>query len=312
MSDQVTPNQQPLDGDQAGKQSHNVDRPPSWLSVLRLCRIGTWFSPAADVLASSAIAQVALGSDVVRAMFASVLLYGAGMVWNDVADHKIDRVQRPERPLPAGHLPMMFAVVFGLVLLGGGMLLSPCPTHHGLIALLILVYDFASKHAPWLGALNMGVLRGLNLATGFWLVEQPLPVAVAQSLLIAAVCYGIYIVAVTIIGIFEDTPSVSNRAVSAVQSAPPLVAFAGIAAVEGTLFPVPLIAAVPVLWFLRRNARTREWTQATIRQSMMYLLLGTMLYTSLLTLAAGRVWESVAIAAVIPIARRIARQIALT
>ncbi len=303
---------QQADGDQASGQSPSVSRPPSWLSVLRLCRIGTWFSPAADVLASTAIAQIPLGTDVVRAMLASVLLYGAGMVWNDVADLKIDRVQRPERPLPAGHLPMTFAIVLGLALLGGGMWLSPCPAHHGLIALLILVYDFVSKHAPWLGALNMGVLRGLNLATAFCLAEQPLPVGVAQSLLVAATCYGIYIVAVTIIGIFEDTPSVSARAVSAVQSAPPLVAFAGIVSVEGAFFPVSMIAAVPVLWFLRRNARTREWTQATIRQSMMYLLLGTMLYTSLLTLAAGRVWESVGIAAAIPVARRIARQIALT
>ncbi|MGK0351126.1 MAG: 4-hydroxybenzoate polyprenyltransferase, partial [Planctomycetota bacterium] len=72
------------------------------------------------MLASTAIAQIALGTDVVRAMFASVLLYGAGMVWNDIADLKVDRVQRPERPLPARDLSMMFAVVFGSALLVGG------------------------------------------------------------------------------------------------------------------------------------------------------------------------------------------------
>jgi 4-hydroxybenzoate polyprenyltransferase len=282
------------------------------LSVLRLCRIGTWFSPAADVLASTAIAQIALGSDVVRAMFASVMLYGAGMVWNDIADLKVDRVQRPERPLPSGDLSMVFAVVFGTALLVGGLLLSPCRMHHGLIAALILTYDFASKRAVWLGALNMGVLRGLNLATAMALAPTALPSETASALLVAAVCYGIYIIAVTIVGIFEDTPSVSSRAVSAVQSAPPLVAFAGIAAVQGSFWPAPAIAAVPVLWFLRRNSRTREWTQATIRKSMMFLLLGTMLYTALLTLAAGRWPEALGIAAAILIARRIARSIALT
>lgn len=287
-------------------------RAPFGLSVLRLCRIGTWFSPAADVLASSAIAQIALGTDVVRAMIASVLLYGAGMVWNDIADRKVDAVQRPERPLPRGDLSMVFAVTFGLTLLLGGILLSPCRMHHGVIAALVLVYDFLSKHAPMLGALNMGVLRALNLGTGMALASEPLPAPVQQSLLIAAGCYGIYIIAVTIVGIFEDTPSVRGRAVAAVQTAPPILAFAGIAAVQGGFWPAPAIAALPVLWFLRRNAKTVEWTQKTIRGSMMYLLLGTMLYTSLLTLAADRYWAALGIALAIPMARRIARSISLT
>jgi hypothetical protein len=69
---------------------------------------------------------------------------------------------------------------------------------------------------------------------------------------------------------------------------------------------------MPVLWFLRRNARTTEWTQPEIRRSMMFLLLGTMLYTAMLTLAAGRWPEAVGILLAIPIARRIARSIALT
>ncbi|MFN3240422.1 MAG: UbiA family prenyltransferase [Planctomycetota bacterium] len=289
-----------------------TERPTKVLSVLRLCRIGTWFSPAADVLASSAIAQVALGVDVVRAMLASVLIYGAGMVWNDVADRKLDRRQRPERPLPSGDLSMAFAVTLGLLLLGGGIGLSPCRAHHGLIAALVLVYDFLGKRLEWLGALNMGVLRALNLSTGLFLASDAIPDEARRALLIAALCYGIYIVAVTFVGIFEDTPSVRGRTVATVQAAPPLVAFAGIAVVQGAFWPAPAIAALPVLWFLRRNARTTEWTQPEIRRSMMFLLLGTMLYTAMLTLAAGRWPEAVGILLAIPIARRIARSIALT
>ena len=292
--------------------ANNAGHPPFWLSVLRLCRIGTWFSPAADVLASSAIAQVALGSDVVRAMFASVMLYGAGMVWNDIADLKIDRQQRPERPLPAGHVSIAFAIGLGLILLLGGLALSPCRGHHGLIAALVLLYDFASKHAVWLGALNMGVLRALNLMTGMHLAGTALPIEVHQALLLAAICYGIYIVAVTILGIFEDTPSVAGRAVATVQAAPPIVAFLAIAVVQGSWWPAPAIAAIPAVWFLRRNSRTTAWSQVAIRKSMMYLLLGTMLFTALLTLAAGRPAEAVGIGMAIVIARRIARSIALT
>ena len=286
--------------------------PAKWLSVLQLCRIGTWFSPAADVLASTAIAGLAWSTDVVAAMLASVLIYGAGMVWNDVADLQEDRRQRPERPLPSGALPVAFAVALGTVLLGAAMWLSPCRLHHGLIALLVLGYDFLGKRVPWLGALNMGVLRGLNLATGMAIAGEAMPQEARQALLVACLCYGIYIVAVTFLGIFEDAPLVSGRAVATVQAAPPIVAFAGVAVVQGGLWPAPAIAALPVLWFLRRNTRTRDWPQAKIRQSMMYLLLGTMLYTSLLTLAAGRPFEAAGIALAIPVARRIARSISLT
>jgi len=284
------------------------------MSVLRLCRVGTWFSPAADVLAGAAITQTPFSGEVAQAMLASVALYGAGMVWNDVADLREDQQQRPERPLPSGALPRWCAAALGLALLVGGLAASPCRAHHGLIALLILFYDFLGKRLEWLGAINMGLLRALNLSTGLFLVsaERGLPEEARRALFIAALCYGIYIVAVTVIGIFEDTPTVSGRAVATMQAAPPIVGFAGIAAVQGSMWPAPAIAALPALWFLRRNARISEWPQAAIRQSMLYLLLGTMLYTSLLALAAGSWPAALCIAAAIPAARLIARKIALT
>ena len=285
---------------------------PRLLPVLRLCRIGMWFSPAADVLAGAAVAEVAFDGAVARAMLASMLLYGAGMVWNDIADRKLDAIQRPERPLPRGDLSPTFAAVLGVALLGAGLAVTPCLAHHALIASLVMFYDFLGKRLEWLAALNMGTLRALNLGTGLQLAAADAPETARRALLLAALCYGIYIVAVTIVGIFEDTPSVRARAVSTVQAAPPIVAFAGVAVVQGGIWPAPAIAAIPAIWFLRRNARSKEWSQASIRQSMMYLLLGTMLYTSLLALAAGAWLASLAIAAAIPAARKIARVIALS
>ena len=285
---------------------------PRLLPVLRLCRIGMWFSPAADVLAGAAVAEVAFDGAVARAMLASMLLYGAGMVWNDIADRKLDAIQRPERPLPRGDLSPTFAAVLGVALLGAGLAVTPCLAHHALIASLVMFYDVLGKRLEWLAALNMGTLRALNLGTGLQLAAADAPETARRALLLAALCYGIYIVAVTIVGIFEDTPSVRARAVSTVQAAPPIVAFAGVAVVQGGIWPAPAIAAIPAIWFLRRNARSKEWSQASIRQSMMYLLLGTMLYTSLLALAAGAWLPSLAIATAIPAARKIARVIALS
>ena len=284
---------------------------PRILPILRLLRAGTLFSPAADVVASAAMLGALAQPELPRAAFASVCLYAAGMVWNDIADRRLDATQRPERPLPHGDVSLAFAVGLGMALLLVGLLVSPCRVHHGLIATLVLAYDFAGKRVEWLGALGMGTLRGLNLATAmaFVATEQP---EREHAALVAVLCYGAYIVAVTILGIFEDRPAVRARAVAAVQSAPPIVALCAITMVQGGFWPAPAIAAVPALWFLRRNARTRTWDQPAIRRSMFFLLLGTMLYTASLALAAGEPWAAAGIAAAILPARWIARSIALT
>jgi 4-hydroxybenzoate polyprenyltransferase len=288
--------------------------PVRLLPILRLVRVGTLFSPAADVVAGVAIAGLPWTTDVLRAALASVCLYAGGMVWNDVADRRIDAVQRPERPLPRGDLSLAFAIGLGAALFVGGLVLSPCPWHHALIGALVLLYDFAGKLVAWASALLMGSLRALNLATALAMSSTSGTIAAApqKALVIAAVCYGVYIVAVTVLGIFEDLPKVHGRAVAAVATAPPLAAFCGLATVQGGFWPAPALATLPILLFLRRNAARRVHDQCTIRQTMTWLLLGTMLYTGLLALAAGEPWAAGGILAAIVPARRISRAIALT
>ncbi len=285
---------------------------PALLPILRLLRVGTLFSPAADVTASLATLGMAWNGDAVAAVLASVALYAAGMVWNDVADRRLDTVQRPERPLPSGDVSLAFALGLGLLLLAVGLYISPCRSHHGLIAFLVLAYDFGSKRVIWLGALVMGALRALNLGTALAMPAVAAAPDTAAALRLACVCYGVYITAVTVLGIFEDTPKVRPRAVSAVAAAPPLAALFGVFAVQNGLWPAPAVALLPALWYLRRNAARRAWDQAAIRGSMLLLLLGTMLYTALLTLAADRPWEALAIVLAIVPARCLARRISLT
>ena len=288
---------------------------PGLLPYLRLLRAGTLFSPGCDVVAGLCILGAPWSLDAVRIALASICLYAAGMVWNDVADRRLDAVQRPERPIPSGDVPLAAAAVLGALLVGAGVVLSPPAFrwHHMLLALLVLVYDFLSKRNAWAGALNMGALRGLNLATAaapLWLhgglAQVPGP------LLTAASCYAVYIVAVTILGLYEDQASVSPRAVVTIQAAPLLAGLYGLIEVQGGLWPAPVLAAVPVVAFARRNRLVERWDQAAIRRSMTWLLLGTMLYTALLC-AASECWvEAAGIAACIPVARRIARSISLT
>jgi 4-hydroxybenzoate polyprenyltransferase len=285
------------------------------LPYLRLVRAGTLFSPGCDVAAGLCVLGLPWSADAGRAVLASILLYAAGMVWNDIADRHEDAGQRPERPLPSGEIGLPAAVAFATALLGAAVALSPCRLHHGILALLVLAYDFVLKRAPLPGAVAMAALRALNLMTAAALSAAPaaawLP-GLAQPLLIAAICYGVYILAVTVLGIFEDAPQVGARAVVAVQAAPPIAALLALLSVQGGLWPAPALAIAPILWFARQNRGVATWDQRAIRRSMTFLLLGTMLFTALLCLAAGRPVDGLAIAACVVPARWIARRISLT
>jgi len=280
------------------------------LPFLRLLRAGTLFSPAADVVAGLCIAGAATGNavwsvDAVRAVLASALLYGGGMVCNDVADRREDAVQRPERPLPRGDVALPAAVALGAALLLGGVCLSPYRGYHGAIAVLVLAYDFVCKRRPLPGVLAMGTLRALNLAVA----SAPLYPSLPVPLLAAAVCYGGYVAAITLLGIQEDLPAPRARTVVAARSAPPLLALLGLVAVQGAPWPAPLLALPPVLWFLWQGRATTVWDRPAIRRSMTHLLLGTMLYTALLCVAVARPVEAIAIALCIPLARAVTRRL---
>jgi hypothetical protein len=77
-------------------------------------------------------------------------------------------------------------------------------------------------------------------------------------------------------------------------------------------WPAAAIAFVLTGVFTARMRTIRVWDQAAIRGSMMWLLLGTMLYTGLLCLSAGRLGEALAVLVALLAARWVSRRIALT
>lgn len=304
------------------------------LPYLRLVRVGALFSPAADVVAGACLAGLPWSSALVRACVASVLVYAAGMALNDHADREIDRVHRPERPLPSGQIRPATALILGLSLLVGGVALSPTPVWHGLIAALVLAYDYALKSPsdPALqvaGAVTMGSLRALNLLTGatlaaslttdvrsasWWRHGIAWPDLLSESgrpHLYAAAAYAVAIVCVTILGIYEDRRSVRARAVQSLLSLAPL---AWLLALLGTAHNwwTPAVAGALVVAFFARNRRVATWDAPSIRGAMLWLLLGTSLWDALLCLGQDRWPEALAIAATVPLARAIARRVAPT
>jgi heme O synthase-like polyprenyltransferase len=177
---------------------------------LRLMRPANIVTAISDILAGVAIAGYFTGNNegeiqplpVVLLVLSTIGLYGGGVVFNDVFDAELDKIERPERPIPSGLIQKQSAALLGTVLLLVGIVaaffvhMSFVPS--GLIALITaiaaLVYDKWGKHHALLGPLNMGACRGLNLLLGISI----LPLALYQYWAISLIPV-LYIAAITMI-----------------------------------------------------------------------------------------------------------------
>lgn len=152
---------------------------------LRLMRPANIVTAIADVLAGIAISGYLVNQSfqiqnllpILLLSFSTIGLYGGGVVFNDVFDASLDRIERPERPIPSGLITIREAATLGVALLVTGIIAAvlTSPTS-GIIALLIamsaLVYDKWGKHRSLAGPLNMGLCRGLNLLLGVSIVPS--------------------------------------------------------------------------------------------------------------------------------------------
>lgn len=112
-------------------------------------------------------------------VLSTIGLYGGGVVFNDVFDAELDRIERPERPIPSGLVSQQSATILALLLLllGIGAAyfvqedLFSLPVFFAMaISIASVVYDKWGKHHAFLGPVNMGLCRGLNLLLGISIV----------------------------------------------------------------------------------------------------------------------------------------------
>ncbi|MEN8790181.1 MAG: UbiA-like protein EboC [Flavobacteriaceae bacterium] len=156
---------------------------PVLLGYFRLMRPANLPTAAADVLAGITIAGISMDTYYMAVgdvelwpndlflCLSSVALYAGGVVLNDVFDHKIDSIERPERPIPRGLVPLRSAALLGVLLLLLGIGLAFVVNDLSgviaiVLALAILLYDAITKQFSFVGPLNMGLCRGLNLILG--------------------------------------------------------------------------------------------------------------------------------------------------
>ena len=137
----------------------------------------------ADVLAGIAISGYLANSNfsqnyifpILLLIISTIGLYGGGVVFNDVFDAELDKIERPERPIPKGIISIKEASFLGIILLAAGIIAAAMVSLlSGLLALSIavasLTYDKWSKHNLFAGPLNMGLCRGLNLLLGISII----------------------------------------------------------------------------------------------------------------------------------------------
>ncbi|HKQ50684.1 MAG TPA: UbiA family prenyltransferase [Phycisphaerae bacterium] len=152
-------------------------------AFLQLVRLPNVFTALADVIAGYWLfSGTELWSGrLAFLMLSSACLYVSGIVFNDLCDLKIDRCERPNRPLPSGVISPYAAFTLGATLAQTGILITFFMTVIGLesarllfTALLLLasiiLYNFKAKATP-AGPWVMGICRALNLYLGmspFW------------------------------------------------------------------------------------------------------------------------------------------------
>ncbi|WP_439557750.1 UbiA-like protein EboC [Dyadobacter sp.] len=145
---------------------------------LQLTRPANLVTAVADILAGLAIAQFTFSDFSPAWLVLSTLgLYGGGVVMNDVFDAKLDSIERPERPIPSGKVPLVQATFLGISLLVFGMLTAALFSGlSGLIAvviaLLTILYNRFAKHHAFFGPLTMGLCRGANLILGMSVIPE--------------------------------------------------------------------------------------------------------------------------------------------
>ncbi len=160
----------------------------------------------ADVLAGAAISGAfspnlfsVTWRGIVLLSISTACLYGGGIVFNDVFDADLDRVERPERAIPSGLISIRSAAIFGGILLATGIILAGLNNFSSVIlaaaiAFFALLYNKISKHNPFFGPLNMGLCRGLNLLLGISVITASL-----NTWYLLAIVPIIYIFSITMI-----------------------------------------------------------------------------------------------------------------
>ena len=284
----------------------------------RLVRLPAALTGPGDSLAGAAAASWPMGRRTALLPISSALIYWAGMALNDYADRELDAVERPERPIPSGAVSPREAlgVAVALALLGVGVA-ALAGGRRAVAAALPLVgtvwaYDLVLKPTRF-GPVMMATARGLDVllgaATGSW--QRAVP---------AALTVATHTFTTTVLSRDEVHGSrngvVGSLAVAGTASAAVASTVVGAGGGAGGWLPRVVGAGLATLYVgsvaSAQDKARRSRSAADVRRAVGSSVIGTIPLQAALVARSGGIVTSLALAGLLPVARRLTRRVSAT
>lgn len=290
---------------------------------LRLMRPANIVTAIADILAGIIISGYFTLPEysflpVLLLVAATIGLYGGGVVFNDVFDAELDKVERPERPIPSGLISKQTAALLATLLLLIAIVsayfvqknVSSLPVLFTItIAVAAVVYDKWGKHHSLLGPVNMGLCRGLNLLLGMSIV----PAVVAQYWWLGFFPI-MYIAAITMISRDEVHGGKRKRLYAAVVFY--LVVLSSIAWFayrnDRLLYAIGFIGLFGIMILLPLSKAIKDPAAPNIRRSVKAGVLAVILMNAAWAAAFGSLAGALVIICLLPLSMFLAKLFAVT
>ncbi|GGN59766.1 transferase [Actinoplanes lobatus] len=277
-----------------------------WRDLAELVRAPAALSVPGDVIAGAAAAGT-LRPRTLALAGASVCLYWAGMAANDLADRKIDAVERPGRPIPSGRVRPGTALGVAVALTGAGVTIAALAGGRRAAAVAvplagaIWAYDLVAKQTA-AGPAVMAACRGLDVLLGAGTGRRR--AAVPAACTVAAHTYLITLL--------------SRRETTGATAALPASTLAGTAVVAGAAAsPTTTVGGLLSAWYAARfgAAQQRALTSPDATTLQGAVTAGITAFPALqgaLTARAGRPVAGVAVAGAALLAGPLARKVSPT
>ena len=230
------------------------DRPTSLRTYAELLRASNLPTVVPNVLTGCALGVGAAELPwhvAALCVVAVALLYSGGMALNDAADAEVDRVSRPERPIPSGRISRGSAYRVAATALAAGWVLLAAAGHGAAVAgsalvIVIVAYDLLHQRQAWTVVL-MGLARGLVYVACAATVAWPLPV---EKVLWFGSAMTLYTLAFTLVARAENQTQLdARRWIGPVL--PVISVLPGVWIVPATTVASAAAAAVLVIWQAR-------------------------------------------------------------
>jgi len=184
----------------------------AWVELARLSNLPTTFTNVLVGVAVMTSEHSVEWSAIAFTWIAIACFYIAGMALNDLTDFTIDRIERPERPIPSGRISSHAATIFittlftiGLVCLG----LRGWPPLACGFALTALIILYNLLHQRWAASvLLMGLCRGMVYVVAAAAIAWPIDVRLVAWF---GGTMSAYVILLTIIARSENAAQLDRR-----------------------------------------------------------------------------------------------------